>query len=713
MKNFVSLSLLLFSIFGYVLSQKKELTLTDAVLGQNRIFGPERMYGFQWVPSSTQYTFFNRSYQTMYVSSVALKSSPTELLTLERMNKDLGSQLSSFYGLEWLDEKTFQINDGKNYYVYSISEFKGRKVHQLEQGAENATYYSNSERVAYTLENNICILTKDGLKLKVTENVNKNIVSGQSIARNEFGINSGLFWSNNGGQLAFYQKDESEVHDYPLLDINQTPGALVSIKYPMAGQKSEKPKVGIYDLESKKIIYISPNGPTDSYLTNFSFTPNDQFVLIAEVNREQNHMWLNLYETKTGNFVRTILEEENEKWVEPEHPVFFPDSKSDRFVWISEKDGFNNLYFYSLDGKLIRQLTKNIFPVKEILTSTKDGKAIFFSATGPNPTNTLIYRVNVLNGKQQLVTNDQGTHEFFLSDNDAYFYDAFSSHLVPHKAMVFDCKTQKAVKILMDSEDKLKEYKIGTAEIGKINNQGTTLFTRIIKPGNFDPTKKYPVLIYVYGGPHAQMITNSWLGGANLWMYWIAEQGYLVYTLDGRGSANRGFEFESAIHRQLGKLEMSDQIAGVNYLKSLNYVDTNRLAVYGWSFGGFMTTSLMLHYPDVFKVGVSGGPVTDWKYYEVMYGERYMDLPDENKQGYEQSCLMTHAGNLKGDLLLIHGTSDDVVVIQHNYALVKKFIELGKQVDFFPYPMHKHNVSGKDRVHLMRKILEYIMEHNQ
>jgi dipeptidyl-peptidase-4 len=272
----------------------------------------------------------------------------------------------------------------------------------------------------------------------------------------------------------------------------------------------------------------------------------------------------------------------------------------------------------------------------------------------------------------------------------------------------------KIVKKLMESEDKLADYKIGTAEIGTIKaKDGTKLYTRLIKPHDFDPNKKYPVLVYVYGGPHAQLITNSWLDGASLWMYWMAEQGYLVYTVDNRGSAERGFEFESQIHRQLGTVEIEDQLAGVEYLKSLPYVDGDRLAVHGWSFGGFMTTSLMLRTPDVFQVGVAGGPVTDWKYYEIMYGERYMDRPEQNKEGYEQASLMTHAENLKGDLLLIHGTSDDVVVMQHNLALVQKFVELGIQMDFFPYPMHKHNVRGKDRVHLMRKVLNYVLENNQ
>jgi dipeptidyl-peptidase-4 len=502
------------------------------------------------------------------------------------------------------------------------------------------------------------------------------------------------------------------VHDYPLLDITKTPGELMSIKYPMAGQASENPRVGIYHIATKQTVFISPKGAKDDYLTNLTFTPDNKYVVIAEVNRDQNHMWLNVYDVKTGAFVKTLLEETSEKWVEPEYPSFFPSEASNNFIWISEKDGYNNLYYYDFNGKLIRQLTANKFVVKDILEAKNGGKLIYFSATGPNGMNTLVYSVD-LSGKQTLVTKTEGTHEFSLTTDGKFFYDAYSNHSTPHKSEIFTSSGKKA-KFLIESKEKLADYTVGTSEIKTLTaKDGSVLYSRLIKPSNFDPNKKYPVLVYVYGGPHAQLVTNSWLDGANLWMFWMAEQGYLVFTVDGRGSADRGFAFESQIHRQLGTVEMEDQLTGVNYLKSLPYVDANRLAVHGWSFGGFMTTSLMLRNAGVFQVGVAGGPVTDWKYYEIMYGERYMDRPEQNQKGYEQASLLTHAGNLKGDLLLIHGTVDDVVVMQHNEALVKKFVELGIQMDFFPYPMHKHNVMGKDRVHLMEKILTYVIENNQ
>ncbi len=478
----------------------------------------------------------------------------------------------------------------------------------------------------------------------------------------------------------------------------------------MTGQKSEKPRVGIFNMETMKTVFISPRGKSDDYLTNLSWTPDNKYVVIAEVNRGQNHYWLNVYDAVTGEFVRTLLEETNEKWVEPEHPAFFPNEKSNNFVWISEKSGFNNLYYYDFNGNLIQQLTNHSFVVKEILTA-KNG-TVYYSTTGESPLDTKVYAVD-LKGKGRIITRIAGTHSVEFSTDGKYIHDRYSSHDVPGKDQILSSKG-KVVKELLESDNALAEYKIGSAEIGSIEGKdGTTLYTRLIKPSDFDPNKKYPVLVYVYGGPHAQMITNKWMDGASLWMYWMAEQGYLVFTIDNRGSGERGFAFESQIHRQCGTVEMEDQISGVDYLKSLPYVDGNRLAVHGWSYGGFMTTSLMLRNAGVYNVGVAGGPVTDWKYYEAMYGERYMDTPEENPKGYEEASLLMHAQNLEGDLLLIHGTVDDVVVMQHNFALVQKFVELGIQMDFFPYPMHKHNVRGKDRVHLMTKVLNYILEKNQ
>ena len=692
-------------------AQLKKISLDEAVMQQNRAFRADKLLGFQWIPNTNSYVYYTDAFTKMMTANTK-DNKAIEFITLTEINKELGTKLISFAGMTFIDANTILINDTSNYYTFNTSTKSGKLIQTTTESAENTSFDGAHEYLAFTEKNNLYLFTKNKEKITVTNETNEAIVSGQFFARNEFGINNGIFWSPKSSFLAFYQKDQTDVADYPLLDINETPGKLESIKYPMIGQKSEKPRVGIFNLATKKTVFISPKGNSDDYLTNLSWTPDEKYVLIAELNRGQNDMSLNVYDANTGAFVRTILNEKNNNWVEPEHEAFFPNPKSNNFVWFSEKDGFQNLYYYSIEGKLIKQLTSNKFPTREILGSNPAGNEIYFTATGENPTNMLAYKVD-LKGKQTLITKDQGVHTVIASTDGNWFFDEYSNHTTPSKSLLYD-KSLKAITLLI-SKNKYDGYVMGTAEINTIKAaDGTTdLYTRLIKPSNFDATKKYPVLVYVYGGPHAQMITNSYLDGANLWMYWMAEQGYLVFTVDNRGSDNRGFAFESVIHGRLGVNEMKDQIKGVDYLKSLPYVDGNRLAVHGWSFGGFMTTSLMLRKPDTFKVGVAGGPVTDWKYYEVMYGERYMDTPAENQKGFDEASTLNYVKDLKGKLLLIHGTSDDVVVMQNNFMLIKKFVEAQKQVDFFAYPMHKHNVIGKDRVHLMTKVLNYIIDNNK
>ena len=709
-KNTILLLIFIISISTF--SQLKKITLEESVLQQNRKFGADKLTGFQWIPNSEKYVYYADSWTKM-LSADAKNSKTSDLATLSEINTALETKIKNFFGTQWIDANTILLSENGKYFTYSIVSKSGKNIQNLPENAENQTFDNAKQIIAFTEDNNLFYADKNQQKIAITNNSDKNIVSGQTMSRSEFGISGGIFWSPKSSYLAFYQKDETDVADYPLLDSNELPGKLISIKYPMIGQKSEKVKVGIYNLSTKKTVFISPkSGVSDDYLTNLSWSPDEKFVLIAEVNRGQNDMNLNVYDANSGAFVRTILNEKNPKWVEPEHDAFFPNKNSNNFIWFSEKDGFQQLYYYSLDGKLIKQLTNNKFPVREIIGANAVGTEVYFKATGENGTNMLVYKVD-LKGKQTLITKDLGVHNIVISSSGNYFFDEYSNHSTPSKSLLYD-KNLKAT-TLLESKNKYEGFEIGTSDVKIIKAaDGTTdLFTRLIKPSNFDASKKYPVLVYVYGGPHAQMITNSYLDGANLWMFWMAEQGYLVFTVDNRGSDNRGFAFESVIHGNCGKNEIDDQIKGVDYLKSLPFVDENRLAVHGWSYGGFMTTSLMLRKPDAFKVGIAGGPVTDWKFYETMYGERYMDTPTENQKGFDESSTLNYVKNLKGKLLLIHGTSDDVVVMQHNYALLKKFVEAEKQVDFFAYPMHKHNVGGKDRVHLMTKVLNYVLENNK
>ena len=690
-------------------SSTQELTLESAVLSYYNGLYPRTLSNLKWTTNNT-ISFRN--------DSILFFQKPNSTLAKSKYNTSFLNSIDSN-----ISKMPYFNSLGKNHLTY----FKGNKfttidvntksfsVIELAKNAQNNQVSPNKKQIAYTIENNLYLAKSEDSIIPITKIKNPNIISGQAIHRYEFGISKGIFWSPNSKCIAFYQKDETNVAEYPLLDINSTPGKLNAIKYPMAGQKSEEPQIGVYNTNTQQLIYLTIGDDYfDNYLTNVTWGPNSNFLYVAQLNRDQNHMQLVKYDANNGNQISVLFEEKNEKWVEPEHELFFIPGIENQFLWLSERDGFMNLFLYNTDGKLIKQVTANSWVTTKILGYHQKSQTVYFSGTGKDPKNMHAFGVSLAeNGNTFPITNGNGIHNCKLSPNGEYLLDIVYSFNIEPSVNCISLKKNTTNQIFL-GKNPLKNLNIASTELINIKaSDGTSLEGRIIKPTKMDKNKKYPVLVYVYGGPHAQMINNGWLAGASLWMHWMAQQGYIVFTLDNRGSSNRGFAFESIIHRNLGTVEIEDQLAGINYLKQKTYVDTNRFAVHGWSFGGFMTSSLMLRTPGVFNCGVAGGPVTDWKWYEIMYGERYMDRPEQNEAGYKKASLLSYANQLEGKLLLIHGTSDDVVVMQHNLALVQKCISEGIQLDFFPYPMHPHNVRGKDRVHLMTKVLNYVMDNNK
>lgn len=548
-----------------------------------------------------------------------------------------------------------------------------------------------------------------------------NIVLGESVHRNEFGIEGGLFWSPKQTRLAFYRMDQSMVVDYPIVNTKAREAEVRNIKYPMAGMKSHEVTVGVWDTKTEKLVYLNTRKDTtvherEMYLTNIAWSPDEKYVFIAKINREQNHMWLEQYDAVTGAFVKVLFEETNPRYVEPCEPMIFT-PKGDQFLWYSMRDGYKHLYLYNIDGTLVKQVTKGEYEVEGFIQFDKKGENIFIYANKDNLAGRDAYRVNLKKGTMECLTIQEnglhGTHSVALNDNGTVWVDVWSSVDVPMRADLRDKKHKNVVRTFYTSENPMKDYAMPSVKLGTIKAaDGTTdLYYRLITPPNMKPGEKYPTLVYVYGGPHSQLVTDSWLGGGNLYFMFLAQQGYVVFTVDNRGTDNRGFEFESCTHRHLGEIEMADQMEGVKFLKSLPYVDENRMGVEGWSFGGFMTITMKLAHPEVFKVGCAGGPVIDWKWYEIMYGERYMDTPQENPEGYEANCLLNKAKNLEGRLLVIHGCEDNTVVWQHSLEFIERCINNYKQVDYFVYPHHEHNVLGRERLHLYQKMFQYYEDH--
>ena len=511
--------------------------------------------------------------------------------------------------------------------------------------------------------------------------------------------------------MAFYHLDESMVAEYPIYQLKNRPADARMIRYPIAGTPSHHASIGVYNTSTNSTVFLKTGEPLEQYLTNVSWSPDNKSVFIAVVNRGQNHMWLNQYDAATGNFVKTLFEETDSKYVEPQHGMTFLKTDPSKFVWWSEKDGYNHLYLYDVSGKLISQLTKGNWVVTDLIGFDKKETTLFVTTTSASPAERQLYSVNIKSGKQTLLTKKSGTHTITLSPNGDWFIDHFQNMATAREIKIVSADG-KNESIIHNAANPLTDYKLGEITMGTLKaSDGSDLYYRLIKPVNFNPDAKYPVVVYLYNGPHLQLVNNTWLGGANLWMQYMAQHGYYVFTIDGRGSMNRGHAFEAAVHRQLGTLEMEDQLKGVEFLKSLPNVEASRIGIHGWSFGGFMTTSMMTRNAGVYKVGVAGGPVIDWGLYEIMYTERYMDTPEENPEGYKNNNLLNYTKNLKGKLLMIHGGEDDVVLWQHSLQYVEKSIKDNvPTLDYFVYPHHPHNVSGKDRVHLMDKISRYFFD---
>ena len=684
-----------------IFAQDKLLTMEEAVLSYH--LTPKNK-NIQWQGNKDVFTYID---SLNLVGESAINGKSKIILTLKELNSILKCDLKGWSNYSWKNDKTIVINRAGYLYEIDVDVKKITKQYKLPRGAQNLK--QNTKGVfAYTKGNNLYIMKQDSVEIAVAENKNKNIVNGQFVSRNEFGISGGIFWSPNGELLAFYSKDESKVGTFPLVDINTRTGSLREIKYPMAGMSSEKIKLGIYNVATTKTVFLKVSDFDDErYLTNITWGPKGKLIYVQVLNRAQKHMRLNVYDAMTGEFVKNILEEKNDKYVEPLHSLVFIKGDDNKFIYTSSNiDGYQNLYFVDTNTGDIKRFTETDADVEYV---GQDKDYIYYTSAEVNPVDNHLFKKHVSNGKIMQLTKISAWHNTILSGSKKYFIDNYSNLSTPRVIDVVRTKDAKRIKNILTANNPMKEYTCGEISLGKIVSADSEFqnYYRLIKPINFDASKKYPTIVYVYGGPHSQMVQNTWQASLRMWEMYMAQRGYVVYVMDNRGTQNRGDKFEKAIHGQCGQAEMADQMKGIEFLKSLPYVDENRIGVHGWSYGGFMTISLMTNHSDVFKVGVAGGPVIDWKWYEIMYGERYMDSPLTNQNGYTKTSLLNKAKDLKGKLLICQGAIDNVVLWQHSLNFIRECVVNQVQVDYFPYPRALHNVTGRDRIHLMQKVTDY------
>ena len=726
--------------------EKKAFTLEDVIPGGSNYFNlvPENIPGLGWWGDICIQAGVDE------VKTIDVKNGKEKILfTLNEVNETIKNgdkpyklthELKPLHSLmavqlPWAD-KTIALFRQSNYMMwYDFAEKKITKLAYLNNKAANFDFCKENGLIAYTVGSNLHVAEQGDFDKQVSpslvagkEEGETGVLYGQSVHRNEFGIMKGTFWSPKGTYLAFYRMDQSMVTDYPQVNTSTRIATPEPDKYPMTGMTSHKVTVGVYNVKTGKTVYLQAGDPTDRYFTNISWAPNEQHIYVIELNRDQNHSQLVRYNAVSGAKEAVVYEEKHPKYVEPQHPLTFLPWDDSKFIYWSQRSGFQHLYLMDTQKKTypekekgedgettiheylqITPLTQGDWLVQEILGFNAAKKEIIIGSTEVSPLQTNIYTLNVKTGKRTLIGKQDGTHQASLSANGTYLIDKFTSFSVPREISILPTNGKKGVNLLTATDPMYEQYNMPEITIGTIKAADgvTDLYYRLIKPVDFDPNKKYPAIIYVYGGPHAQLIHNNRFYDARGWDLYMAQKGYVMLTVDSRGSDNRGLKFENVTFRHLGVEEMKDQVKGAEFLQSLPYVNPEKIGVHGWSFGGFMTTNLMLTYPDLFKVGVAGGPVIDWKYYEVMYGERYMDTPQTNPEGYKGSDLKQKAGNLKGRLQIIIGGTDPVCVPQHSYTFLRACIEAGTHPDYFIYPEDGHNMIGRDRVHLHEHITRY------
>lgn len=537
-----------------------------------------------------------------------------------------------------------------------------------------------------------------------------DITYGECVSRNEFGGTRWVIPSPDGNFLAVYRRDQSAVGTFPLYDITTRTGSTREIKYPMAGMPSEKLAICVCLPDGTIVSELKIDDFDDErYLTNPCWSPDGNYIFVQVLDREQHNMRLNMYRSYDGTFVRTILSEHNDAWVEPLDPLYFLKDSSGRFIYRTDnRDGYRNLYLCDTSGSVERLTPCNA----DVAYVANDGEYVYYTSAEVSPVENHLFRVRINGkriGKPERLTFEEGWHEVDMSPDCTKFIDRYSSFNVPGITVLKACDG-KVIQKLLEAVDPLDEYAQCRAELGSVRSADNRYnnYYRLFYPRNYDPSKKYPLIVYVYGGPHSQMVRDSWLGNIRMWEMLMAQKGYFVYVQDNRGTSNQGAAFEKAINRQCGVAETADQLEGIDkLLDRIPAIDRNRIGVHGWSYGGFMALNLATARPDMFKVTVAGGPVIDWKWYEVMYGERYMDTPETNPEGFASTSLLSKASDISGRVLICQGVLDDTVVWQHSLNFIQKCIEAEKPVDWFAYPMEKHNMQGRARVHLYDKITDY------
>ena len=571
----------------------------------------------------------------------------------------------------------------------------------------------DGRNVSFVRDHNIWLVNlADGKERAVTQGGTEEIRKGELdwVYPEELDIKTAYWWAPDSSAIAYLEMDERKVSQYPLVDFSSPSGEAEMERYPTAGGANPIVHVFVTSLNGGETRAMDTGAETDIYIPRVNWLVDSKHLAIQRLNRAQTTLDLLIADAATGK-TRTALSENDSNWINVSDDLYFlKDGK--RFLWSSERSGYRHLYLFGLEGKQLAQITKGEWEVSAVDAVDEARGLVYFTATEKSPLERHLYRVTLDGTGLTRLTKQEGTHGAVFAPNAAAFYDTYSNAAAPPRQDLYRSDGSRIGTINENKIAELGDYHLSPMEYLTVKSRdGVELNASIIKPPDFNPQKKYPVLVYTYGGPHAQVVRNTW-GGANfLWHQLMAQKGYIIFSVDNRGSAGRGHAFETPLHFRMGAQELSDQRDGAQYLKSLPYVDSNRIGIWGWSYGGHMTLHAMFEAGDDFKAGFAGGPVTDWRYYDSIYTERYLGLPQKNEKGYQDSSPVKYAGQLKGKLLIAHGTGDDNVHFANTLSVINDLIEAGKYVEVLAFPGRGHGVSDPPaRRVLMHRVTQFFLD---
>ena len=571
----------------------------------------------------------------------------------------------------------------------------------------------DGRNVSFVRDHNVWLVNlADGKERAVTQGGTEEIRKGELdwVYPEELDIKTAYWWSPDSSAIAYLEMDERKVSQYPLVDFSSPSGEAEMERYPTAGGANPIVRVFVASLTAVEPRAMDAGAETDIYVPRVNWLTDSKHLAIQRLNRPQTALDLLIADSTTGK-TRTILSENDANWINVSDDLYFLNDGK-RFLWSSERSGYRHLYLYDLEGKQLAQLTKGEWEVSAVDAVDEAKGLVYFTATEKSPLERHLYRLALDGTGFTRLTKDEGTHAAVLAPNATAFYDTYSNAATPPRQDLYRADGARLATINENKIAELADYHLSPMEFLTVKSRdGVQLNASIIKPPDFHPQTKYPVLVYTYGGPHAQVVRNGW-GGANfLWHQLMAQKGYIIFSLDNRGSGGRGHPFETPLHFRMGAQELSDQRDGVQYLKALSYVDSNRIGVWGWSYGGYMTLHAMFEAGGDFKAGFAGGPVTDWRYYDTIYTERYLGLPQKNEKGYQDSSPVKYASQLQGKLLIAHGTGDDNVHFANTLAVINDLIEAGKYVEVLAFPGRGHGVSDPPaRRVLMQRVMQFFLD---